>query len=70
MKNNFLKFSLLACLTIFNVLPVLAGPGGGGTDDGSEYEDLPIDNWVLMLILAGVVIGIYFIAQSKRKAIA
>lgn len=69
MKNNILKFSLLAIFALINTLPLLAGPGGGGTDDDSEYP-APIDNWILLLVLAAVAVGTFFILKNRRKAIA
>lgn len=71
MKNNFLKFGLMAFFMLSYALPTFAQPGGGGggTDDESEYA-APVDNWVLFLVLAGIAVAAYFIMKNSRKAIA
>lgn len=70
MKNNILKFSLLAIFALINTLPLLAGPGGGGTEDDGEYDPVPVDNWILLLVLAAVAVGTFFILKNTKKAIA
>lgn len=73
MKNKLLKHGILMFLWLTYMLPVLAGPGGGdgdGEGEGDPDPGTPIDNWMLLLILAGIAVGIYFIMKSKRKAVA
>jgi len=68
MKNRILKFGLLAFFWAAYTLPVFA-QGPDDPDDGNDPQ-APIDNWILLLVLAGIALGIYFIIRNQRKAIA
>lgn len=72
MKSNFLKYAFLSFFTLVYVLPTYAQPGGGGGgfEDDGEYEQAPIDNWMLILALAGIAIGIYMVTKYNKKAVA
>lgn len=71
MKNKLLKYGILTFLWFAYTLPALAGPGGGDEDgEGEADPEVPIDNWMLLLILAGIAVGVYFIMRSRRKAVA
>ncbi|SMC85793.1 hypothetical protein [Moheibacter sediminis] len=67
MKRGIHKYGLLAFLWLTYTLPALADPND--PDDGDDPQ-APIDNWLLLLILAGVALGIYFIMKNKNKQIA
>lgn len=62
MKNNILKFALLAFFWMIYTLPLIAQPvDPPGEDDPFEPEDpTPIDDWMVLLILASAATGIYF----------
>lgn len=49
-------------------IPALAQPGGPPLEDDPE-EPVPIDNWMMLLIFAGIFLGIYLVFKSQRKAI-
>jgi len=70
MKNQILKFGLLAFLWMVYTLPAIAQPvDPPGEEDPFEPEDpTPIDNWMLLLILASVAVGVYFLMKHRRKA--
>lgn len=51
---------------LVTTLPVLAGP----VDPPADEDPLPIDNWVLFLGAAAIIIGAYFIIRNNRKALA
>ena len=71
MKNNILKFGLLAFFAVFYSLPVFAQPTGNGDclDCDDEYDQAPIDNRILILVFAAVAVGVYFLYKQNRKAI-
>lgn len=65
MKNNLLKFVLLTLTWIASTLPALAFP-----DDPDDTEDplpTPIDDWVILLVLIAVTLGIYFMMKHKKS---
>lgn len=68
MKNNILKYGLLAITWLATTIPALAFPGD--PDDGDDPLPAPVDNWILVLILAGAALGVYFILKYNKKAIA
>lgn len=68
MKNNLLKYGLLAIMWLVTALPVLAFPGD--PDDGDDPLPAPIDNWMIILVLVAASIGIYFTMKYNEKAIA
>lgn len=67
MKNNVLKYALLAMMSLMFTLPALAQNEPPIDDDPPPA---PIDNWVLLLVMAAVALGIYFIMKYNKKAIA
>lgn len=70
MKNNILKFGLLAFLWMVYTLPAIAQPiEPPSEDDPFEPEPAPIDNWVVFLIFMSVAVGVYFINTHKRSYI-
>ncbi|MFA7687385.1 MAG: hypothetical protein WCY25_05935 [Moheibacter sp.] len=71
MKNNLLKFGLIAFFWVAYSLPLLAGPEDPDPGDDPPWEDpAPIDNGILVLILAAAAVGIYFLAKYRRKSAA
>lgn len=67
MRKTILKYGLLATLWFVYTLPAMAGPGDPPADDSQEQEAAPIDNWVTLLIIAAIAIGIYFIVRYRKK---
>lgn len=67
MKRGIQKYGFLAFLLLTNTLTVFAGPND---PDPSDDPAAPIDNWVMMLVIAGVALGVYFIMKYKNKQIA
>ncbi len=67
MKKDVLKYGLLAFFWLAYTLPAMADPNDPDLDDDPPA---PIDNWALLLILAGVILGLYFIMKYRRRAIA
>jgi len=66
MKNKILKYGL-AIVWLICMIPVTAGPVDPPGGDDPPFEDpTPIDNWVIALILAGIVLGIYYIRFRKK----
>ncbi|WP_143736567.1 hypothetical protein [Moheibacter sediminis] len=71
MKNNILRYGLPAFMWLVFSLPALAqfnNPGDPPTED--DPDPAPIDNWMLILVLAGIALGAYLIIKYNRKAIA
>lgn len=71
MKNNILKYGLLAFMWLAFSLPALAqfdSPGDPPTDE--DPIPTPIDSWMLLLVMAGIAIGAYLIIKYNRKAMA
>lgn len=71
MKNNILKYGILAVLWVAYTLPAMAqfDPVDPPADD-DPVDPAPIDNWILVLVLAGIALGAYLIIKRNRKAIA
>lgn len=60
----------MAFLWAIFTLPAMAGPVDPPGEDDPIYEDpTPIDNWMLLLILAGVAVGSYFLMKYRQKAV-
>lgn len=68
-KNNILKFSLLAFFFLTYTLPAWADLDNPKDEDDPPYQESPIDNWQMLLVIIGVVAGIYFLTR-KRKELA
>lgn len=69
MKNYILKYGILTFLWLTYTLPALAGPGDPPIDD-DPVEPVPVDNWMLLLALAGTILGAYLLIKHHKKAIA
>ncbi len=67
MKNNILKFGLLALFFLAYTLPVMADLDNPPDYDEDNDPPAQIDNWVLILSFAGIVLGIYFLVQRQQK---
>lgn len=65
MKNNILKYGLPAIFWMTFTLPAIAGPGD--PDDGGDDPPASIDNFMMILILAGIGLGVYFILKYRKK---
>ncbi|MFH6993228.1 hypothetical protein [Flavobacterium sp. FlaQc-48] len=54
------------CLTVLNVVSVFAQilPP---PDDGEDPDIVPIDNYVVLLIIAGMILGMTIIYKNKIK---
>jgi|GEM_PF-1052865 len=64
MKTRILKNIGSIAFFVLYVIPALA------EDDYPQYpdssDDVPIDHWVIALILAGIVLGIHYIGLRKK----
>lgn len=68
MKNIFFKYGFTALFALLYTLPLIAqDPGTGGTDDEDPDPAAPIDNWVLLLVLAGIALGVYFVMKYRNN---
>lgn len=60
MKNKIFKYGLGVILWAVFTLPALAGPvDPPGEDD--PVDPVPIDNAMILLILAAVILGFYYL---------
>jgi len=64
MKNKILKYGTAAILWLVYVFPVMAFPGD--PESGENDDEVPIDQWVIALILAGIILGIHYIGLRKK----
>jgi len=70
MKNYLLKTVTFSLFFVIYTLPLLADDDGPGGDPyAGDDPHAPIDNWLLPLAVAGIVVAVYFILKQKRKAI-
>jgi len=69
MKKNILKYGFPAIIWFVFTLPALAGPADPPGSDDPPYQDpMPINSWELVLIMIAIIIGVYFLANHRRKA--
>lgn len=66
MKNNVLKFSLLALFFLTYTLPAWADIDPPESEDDPLYEEAPIDNWEILLVMAAIAVGIYFVSKYRK----
>lgn len=59
--------NLIIALSTFAVTPSFAGNanGGGKMNDGAS---LPVNKGIVILLIAGFIIGIYVLKTSRKKA--
>ena len=68
MKENKIKLIVFIVMLLLctNAYPQGDGPGEPCIDDPNcQYDELPIDDGVVFLLIAGVVFGIYKIKKPK-----
>jgi len=66
MKNNILKLSLLALFFLAYTLPVMAQEEGENPNDPPAEDDVPIDNWQMLLVMVALAVGIYFVSKYRK----
>lgn len=66
-KYIFKPIAILIWLVL--MAPLMAGPADPpGEDD--PIDPTPIDNWMLLLIVAGIALGAYYLIKQNKKAVA
>jgi len=69
MKNKILKYGISAIIWIVFTLPALAGPvDPPGGEDPPYVDPTPLDNWAILLVFAGIILGIYFVKKYRNMA--
>lgn len=67
MKNKLINYILTVFFAIAFTLPVYARP-----DDPDSFEDeppaAPIDDWMMVLVIAGLLIGSYYYFTKRKNA--
>ena len=67
MKNNVLKFSLLALFFLTYTLPLMAQEDDEPGDPfAGDDPPTPIDNWEILLVMAAMAVGIYFVSKYRK----
>lgn len=66
MKNNILKYRLGAAFWLMLTLLAPAGPLDSPSDD-DPVDPVPIDSWVIILGVAGIITGTYWLVKQYRK---
>lgn len=69
MKNNILKYGLVTCFWIVYTLPALADPNDPDAGENDDEIQAPIDNWEVVLVIAAIVLGIYFITKHRKNSL-
>ena len=70
MKNKLTKSVLALMIWVVYTMPMYAFPGPpDGTDDPLPPE-APIDNWILALVGAGLIVAAIAIHKMYRKSVA
>jgi len=68
MKNKILKYGLVIMWFICTI-PVLAGPvDPPGEDDPPYIDPTPVDSRAILLVLAGIILGVYFVRKHRIAA--
>jgi hypothetical protein len=69
MKNKILKYGLLTFLSLVYTFPAMGFPGSpeSGENEEEMQEGAPIDHWELILFIAAIGIGFYFLTRRKTK---
>ncbi|WP_432671247.1 hypothetical protein [Flavobacterium sp. SM2513] len=65
MKNKKLQFSTV--LLLFTITYCFAGPPEPPPPYGFGPEPAPIDNYLLFLALAAILLGFYYLTKNKSK---
>lgn len=69
MKNKILKYGLWSIIWLTCTLPALAGPVDAPGGEDPPYEDpTPIDNWAILLVFAGTILGVYSVRKYRDMA--
>lgn len=66
MKNKILKYGTAAILWLIYVFPVMADPVYPPSDENPDETQAPIDQWLIVLILTGIILGIHYIRHRKK----
>lgn len=68
MKYKILNY-ILPILTLFiYTIPAIAQPNP--PDDGDDPSAAPIDDWVMSLLMIGILIGTYLVFNYQRKHVS
>lgn len=65
MKHKILNYSLPILALFVYTIPALAQPDH--PDDGEDPLPAPIDDWMMILLLIGILIGTYLVFKYQRK---
>lgn len=71
MKNTLLKYSLAVFFFCINFATFAAQPGSGSDTGNLEAEDAPaapIDNYLWILVLLGILLAVYVFRNNWKKA--
>lgn len=73
MRPQIVKYILTSALSLLSSAVMLAqqlssdtGPPPPGNGSAQRGPELPIDNGILFLVLAGLIYGIYIITTAKK----
>lgn len=70
MKHYLLKSIASVLFLCMYVFPVLAQEEDPNDPDAGDDPSAPIDNWMLILVMAAIVVAVYFIQKQRQKSIA
>jgi len=69
MKKSILKYGASAIIWLVFTLSASAGPVDPPEGDDPPHEGYaPIDSWELILVMAAIILGIYFLVNHRKKA--
>jgi len=70
MKNYLLKILTFSLFFVIYTLPLMAQDGPGDDPPIDDDPHAPIDNWILPLAFAGILVAVYFILKRRQKSVA
>lgn len=67
MKQKILNYILPLIAFCMYITPAMADLDNPDDSEDPPYDAAPIDNWMMLLLFVGIVIGVYAMFKYKKK---